>query len=153
MPAVSARVFASGVASACWMVAVSFCTTSGGVPAGAKIATTASVPPGLKGKPLRGKLVLEVPRQTTAVPTAVLQKAKDLEITIRDTTGKVYSLDVKTRIAPPTATAAHVARATVGADAPQGQAQATAQQKAADAKDARAAQTKARGDVAPVGKK
>ena len=48
VPAASARDFASGVSSACLMPAVSFCTTSGGVAAGAKIATQDS-----SSKPLR----------------------------------------------------------------------------------------------------
>jgi filamentous hemagglutinin family protein len=58
-------------------------------PINAKIANVPSNR-GIGDKTLQGKLVLEIPPQVKTVPKEVLNKAKELEITIKDTTGKIY---------------------------------------------------------------
>jgi hypothetical protein len=45
----------------------------------------------LAGKPLDGKMYLEVPVQTEPVPRAVLEKAAELKVIIRDVMGKEYN--------------------------------------------------------------
>lgn len=57
------------------------------------IATTPStVESGLAGQALAGRPVLVVPVQARPVPLAVLQKAAELGISIRDTSGRLYTL-------------------------------------------------------------
>jgi hypothetical protein len=48
--------------------------------------------PGEVGRNIRGAPVLEIPPQHTPVPSAVLEEADRLGITIRDSDGKVYEL-------------------------------------------------------------
>jgi hypothetical protein len=56
-------------------------------------ATIASVPSSgaLAGAALRGQLILELPVQVTPIPQAVLDRANQLGIMIRDISGKVYN--------------------------------------------------------------
>lgn len=49
---------------------------------GTPIASTPSVPAELKGQPLSGQMVLEVPTQTAPIPQSVLDTAKQLHIQI-----------------------------------------------------------------------
>jgi hypothetical protein len=55
-------------------------------------STIASVPSTgkLAGLKLEGKMFFEVPPQWKKIPLAVLNEAKRLKITIRDSNGKVY---------------------------------------------------------------
>ncbi len=46
--------------------------------------------PHLVGQPLRGDMILEVPVQTAPVPPAIVEKAAELNVTIRDVNGKEY---------------------------------------------------------------
>ena len=57
---------------------------------GARIANVPSTPPELIGLTLRGRQILEVPKQTKPIPKAVLDEAKRLNIEIRDVHGHVY---------------------------------------------------------------
>lgn len=59
-------------------------------PEGATIAGTPSVPLHLRGQPLSGQRVLEVPPQESPVPEAVLAEAKKRNVVIRDKLGRVY---------------------------------------------------------------
>ncbi len=59
-------------------------------PPGTEIADVPSTSPDLKGRPLRGKMFLEVPVQTTPIPKSVLDEANRLKIRIRDVDGRVY---------------------------------------------------------------
>lgn len=54
--------------------------------------TIADVPSskGLAGTKLRGRLILEVPAQNQQIPKEVLDKAAELDIQIRDVTGRIY---------------------------------------------------------------
>ncbi len=47
----------------------------------------------LAGAQLRGRMFLEVPPQWKAIPKAVLREAARLEITIRDSNGRIYHAD------------------------------------------------------------
>lgn len=47
--------------------------------------------PQLDGKPLEGEMVLEVPVQNTPIPAEIIEHARDLDITIRDINGNVYT--------------------------------------------------------------
>lgn len=57
---------------------------------GRKIADVPSTDRSLVGKELEGRMILEVPVQKSPVPQAILDAAKELEIQIRDTDGRVY---------------------------------------------------------------
>jgi hypothetical protein len=48
--------------------------------------------PDLVGQPLRGSMILEVPVQNAPVPRAILEKAAELGVVIRDVNGKEYHL-------------------------------------------------------------
>lgn len=48
--------------------------------------------PELVGKPLEGEMILEVPVQNRPIPRAILEKADELDITIRDTNGREFQL-------------------------------------------------------------
>lgn len=61
-------------------------------PPGAVIADVPSAK-GLAGQQLEGNMFLEVPPQWKAIPRAVLREAAHLEITIRDSNGRVYHAD------------------------------------------------------------
>ncbi len=60
---------------------------------GSTIADVPTTPPHLRGKTLAGRLVLEVPPQTSPVPELILKEAAARKIMIRDTSGWVYSID------------------------------------------------------------
>jgi hypothetical protein len=57
---------------------------------GSKIANVPSTDKSLLGKELEGKMILEVPVQSLPVPKAVLDRARDLRIQIRDVEGRNY---------------------------------------------------------------
>jgi hypothetical protein len=59
-------------------------------PEGVPIASVPSTPAALAGRTLEGQKVLVVPVQTAPIPQAILDKATQLGIVIRDNTGKVY---------------------------------------------------------------
>ncbi|MBC6451309.1 hypothetical protein [Actinokineospora xionganensis] len=48
--------------------------------------------PELVGEPLDGVMILEVPPQRIDVPRAILERAAELDVTIRDSEGKEYTL-------------------------------------------------------------
>ncbi|GAA4929197.1 hypothetical protein GCM10023224_05840 [Streptomonospora halophila] len=48
--------------------------------------------PDVIGKPLKGDMILEVPVQEAGIPEIILEKAEDLNITIRDDEGNIYEL-------------------------------------------------------------
>jgi hypothetical protein len=48
--------------------------------------------PNLVGQPLRGDMILEVPVQNAPIPRAILEKAAELDVVIRDVNGKEYHL-------------------------------------------------------------
>jgi hypothetical protein len=57
---------------------------------GRRISDVRSVPADLRGQPLRGDLILEVPGQRVPVPRSVLDVADELGVIIRDVHGNVY---------------------------------------------------------------
>jgi hypothetical protein len=57
---------------------------------GTIIASVPSTLERLQGTPLKGRLFLEVPVQTKPIPKEILDTAKSLDITIRDSSGKEY---------------------------------------------------------------
>jgi hypothetical protein len=59
-------------------------------PVNAKIANVRSMPPELSGLRLKGKLIVEVPRQVRPIPQQVLDVAEENNVTIRDVFGRVY---------------------------------------------------------------
>jgi hypothetical protein len=47
--------------------------------------------PDIAGKPLRGKMLLEIPPQNLPLDPALLQYATRMRVTVRDTSGKIYT--------------------------------------------------------------
>ena len=56
----------------------------------AKPSNERQFPTSMIGKPIRGQLVLEVPVQNLPVPQTVLDKAAELNVVIRDVSGRPY---------------------------------------------------------------
>jgi len=57
---------------------------------GTVIGSVRTTPPALRGQQITGQLVLEVPIQTLAIPPEILARARQLNIQIRDVTGRIY---------------------------------------------------------------
>ncbi len=47
--------------------------------------------PDIAGKPLRGKMMLEIPPQKLPLDPKLLQYAADMKVTIRDSAGRIYT--------------------------------------------------------------
>lgn len=69
-------------------------------PPGARIRDVPGNPAELRGRRLWGEMVMEVPVQQAPVPDPVLDLADDLDLTIRDDTGRVYNRPVRIVLPP-----------------------------------------------------
>ena len=57
---------------------------------GVVIPNVPSTPAPLRGRKLEGKLILKVPAQVNPIPQSVLRAAREENVIIRDTTGRIY---------------------------------------------------------------